>query len=147
MPHSSCLSRLEFAQKLSLNHCSLKTLAIKEIVGPRTLAMRPAPSIHLTTETQEQRLQLNKPLALPSSEALAWHTGRGTPETPEPLAAETQLPNRELDADEQVMDNVQSNDWRVRTRGAPNLKKVRWLMINRTASHHIARESTKTKHQ
>ena len=49
MPHSSCL---EFAQQLSLNPCSLKALAIKELVGPRTLATRPAPSIHLTTVTQ-----------------------------------------------------------------------------------------------
>ena len=52
MPHSSCLSRLQLAQQLSLNPCSLKALAIKELVGPRTLAMRPAPSIHLTTVTQ-----------------------------------------------------------------------------------------------
>ena len=48
MPYSSCLSRLEFAQQLSLNPCSL---AIKELVGPRTLAMRPALSLHLTTLT------------------------------------------------------------------------------------------------
>ena len=78
---------------------------MKELVGPRTLAMRPAPGIQGTAPAAEQAIGLTI-----ERKHLAWYRGRGTPETPEPLAAEAQLPHRDLDTDDQVMDNVPSNE-------------------------------------
>ena len=83
---------------------------MKELVGPRTLAMRPAQSIQLTTVTQGAAPATEQAIGPGGAQPLGWHRGRGTPETPGPLAAEAQLAHRHLVADGQVMVNVPSNE-------------------------------------